>query len=92
MAEQFSGTLSNNKLKEKMNALEDTSTNGAIEGNTRSETCIIASIMKIDRYYSSVMEEMSELSPSAKIFLDKQDYIGFFKSCGPNCVRGIRRS
>ena len=45
MAEQFSGTLSNNKLKEKMNALEDTSTNGAIKGNTRSETCIIASIM-----------------------------------------------
>ena len=35
---------------------------------------------------------MSELSPSAKILLDKQDYIGFFKSCGPNYVRGIRRS
>jgi len=94
MAEQFSGTLSYNKLKEKMDALEDASTNGAMGalGKTRSETRIIASIMKIDRYYSSVKEEMSELSPSAKILLDKQDYIGFFKSCGPNYVRGIRRS
>merc|ERR1711957_477251 len=47
--------------------------------------------MRIERYYSSVREELSPLSEDALTLLDRQDYIGFFKSCGPNYIRSIRR-
>merc|ERR1719162_786911 len=48
--------------------------------------------MRIERYYSSVKEELSPLSEDALTLLDRQDYIGFFKSCGPNYVRSLRRA
>ena len=32
------------------------------------------------------------MSEDALTLLDAQDYIGFFKSCGPNYVRSIRRA
>ena len=48
--------------------------------------------MRIERYYSSVREELSSLSDDALTLLDRQDYIGFFKSCGPNYIRSIRRA
>jgi len=48
--------------------------------------------MRIERYYSSVKEEISPLSNDAYTLLDKQDYVGFFKSCGSNYVRSIRRA
>merc|ERR1712161_100839 len=48
--------------------------------------------MSIMRYYSSVREELSPLSEDALTILDRQDYIGFFKSCGPNYVRSLRRA
>ena len=48
--------------------------------------------MRIERFYSSLKEEVSPLSPDAATLLENQDYIGFFKSCGPNYVRGIRRA
>lgn len=48
--------------------------------------------MRIQRYYSSVREELSSLSEDALTLLDKQDYVGFFKSCGPNYVRSVRRA
>ncbi len=51
----------------------------------------ITSTMRMERYYSSVREETSSLSASAAEILDRQDYIGFFKACGPNYIRGIRR-
>ncbi len=47
--------------------------------------------MKIERYYSSIREENTNLTDDAAELLDKEDYIGFFKACGPNYVRGIRR-
>jgi len=47
--------------------------------------------MRIERYYSSVREELSPLSVDAKFLLESQDYVGFFKSCGPNYIRSIRR-
>jgi len=53
---------------------------------------MVVTTMRIDRYYSSVREEISPLSPAALILLDNQDYIGFFKSCGPAYVRSIRRA
>ncbi len=48
--------------------------------------------MRIERYYASLREEKSKLSEDAAFLLDRQDYIGFFKSCGPNYIRGIRRA
>ncbi len=47
--------------------------------------------MRIERYYSSVREDMANLHPSAVALLDRSDYVGFFKACGPTYVRGIRR-
>ena len=79
MAEQFYGTSSNNKLKEKINALEDTSTNGAIEGNTRSEICILSSIMKIDRYYSSVKEALLIVFSKFVSFIENATFTQLFQ-------------
>jgi len=58
----------------------------------KSNTRMISSTMRIERYYSSVREELSSLSDDALTLLDRQDYIGFFKSCGPNYIRSIRRA
>ena len=48
--------------------------------------------MRIERYYASVKDEPSRLSADAEFLIENQDYIGFFKACGPNYVRGIRRA
>jgi hypothetical protein len=48
--------------------------------------------MRIERFYSNLKEESSRLVDKATSFLDKQNYVGFFKICGPNYVRGIRRA
>lgn len=56
------------------------------------ESQIIVASMKLERYYSSVREEASPLAVDAFTLLDRQDYVGFFKACGPNYVRGIRRA
>lgn len=61
-------------------------------GSQESSARMITSTMRIERYYSSVREELSSLSDDALTLLDRQDYIGFFKSCGPNYIRSIRRA
>ena len=48
--------------------------------------------MRIERFYSNLKEESSRLVDKATSLLDKQNYVGFFKTCGPNYVRGIRRA
>ncbi len=48
--------------------------------------------MRIERFYSSVKEEASPLSDDAATLLEAEDYVGFFKACGPNYTRGIRRA
>lgn len=48
--------------------------------------------MRIERYYASVQEESSTLSNDAATLLARDDYIGFFKSCGPTYIRGLRRA
>jgi hypothetical protein len=53
---------------------------------------MVVSSMRLERYYSSVREDKSTLMLDAVTLLDAQDYIGFFKACGPNYVRGIRRA
>jgi len=52
----------------------------------------VVATMRVERFYSSVREEVSPLVISANTLLDKQDYVGFFKACGPNYVRSIRRA
>ena len=52
----------------------------------------VISTMRVERYYSSIREEVSPLADSAYRLLDRQDYVGFFMACGPNYVRSIRRA
>ena len=52
---------------------------------------IVAS-MRIERYYTSVKEELSSMTDSALTLINNKDYIGFFNSCGSNYIRGIRRA
>lgn len=59
-----------------------------VETNTR----YIVATMRIERYYASVREEVSPLLDEAVLLLERQDYVGFFKACGPNYIRGIRRA
>lgn len=58
----------------------------------QKQSKMITATMKIERYYSSVKEEVSPLAADAFALLDRQDYVGFFKACGPNYVRSIRRA
>jgi len=48
--------------------------------------------MKIDRYYSSILESSARMSDDVSKLLEIEDYIGFFKSCGTTFIRSIRRS
>jgi len=70
----------------------EASSSASVDTKSTSQMRMITASMKIQRYYSSVREELSPLSEDALTLLDSQDYIGFFKSCGPNYVRSIRRA
>ena len=59
---------------------------------TSSKTHYVVATMRIQRYYSSVREELSPLSAGAVELLNRQDYVSFFKACGPTYIRGIRRA
>ncbi len=52
----------------------------------------VASSMRVERYYSSIKEEVSPLTESAEELLSTQDYVGFFMACGSNYIRSIRRA
>ena len=67
------------------------SSNASGSSKTSGTSHIVTASMTLERYYSSVREEISPLADDAKQLLDSQDYVGFFKACGPNYVRGIRR-
>ena len=70
----------------------EASSSASVDRKSTSQMRMITASMKIQRYYSSVREELSPLSEDALTLLDSQDYIGFFKSCGPNYVQSIRRT
>jgi len=70
----------------------EVSVSASSSGKYTSQSRMIVATMRIERYYSSVREELSPLSDDALTLLDRQDYIGFFKSCGPNYIRSIRRA
>ena len=69
-----------------------------VRSETRSTTAtkarfrMVSATMRLERYYASVREEVSPLADDAMLLLETQDYVGFFKACGPNYVRGIRRA
>lgn len=47
--------------------------------------------MKVDRYYSSVLESTARMSEDAMKLLEARDFISFFGTCGTTYVRSIRR-
>jgi len=63
-----------------------------VDANLTVQSHFVMTTMRIDRYYASVMENKAPLSEDAKKLLDRKDYIGFYKACGPNYVRSIRRA
>ena len=60
--------------------------------NTETTTHFTVASMRIERFYASIREDASSIIPAAKDLLDRQDYISFFKACGPTYIRGIRRA
>ncbi len=72
--------------------ISDTVTAEVAEVATSSQIHFIMAMMKIERYYSSLKEDRSPITPNALTVIDRQDYVTFFKACGPNFVRGIRRA
>lgn len=62
------------------------------DSKTTSMSQSLYSVMRIERYYSSLREEISPLADDAATLLAEEDYVGFFKACGPNYIRGIRRT
>jgi hypothetical protein len=86
MSGKVSGSFGYWGIKAELNA-EATS-----QSKTKKSKHVVASTMRIERYYSSVKEDQSDLSSDAFELLDNQDYIGFFKACGPNYIRSIRRA
>ena len=86
MANKFSYSFGYGWFKGKVNS------DSKSQSNTESKTRYVTSSMRIERYYASVREEISPLSPDAATLLNRQDYVGFFKACGPTYVRGLRRA
>jgi len=86
MQGKVSGSFGYYGIKAEFNA--EASSNSKFEKTKH----IVTATMRIERYYSSVKEEKSDLSPDALELLTSKDYVGFFKACGPNYVRGIRRA
>ncbi len=71
---------------------KETNTSESRSSKEAGKEYVVNALMRIERYYASVKEEISPLSNSASTLLENQDYVGFFKACGPNMVRGIRRA
>lgn len=70
----------------------ETKTSESSSSKETGKQYVVNAVMRIERYYASVKEDVSPLSNSASTLLENQDYVGFFKACGPNMVRGIRRA
>lgn len=86
MAGKVSGSFGYPGIKAELSAERKSSS------KNKQKTHVVASTMRVERYYSSVREDQSDLSSDAFELLDNRDYIGFFKACGPNYIRSIRRA
>ena len=67
-------------------------TSNLILNSLNVNTFIVVATMRIERYVSSLKEEISLMSKDTTSLLDKQDYVGFFKTCGSSYVKSIRRA
>lgn len=93
LAGPLSKTFAYANIKEEINNLQTSNAaNAASSNNSVPRTYFFVTTLRVDRFYSSVKEELSPLSEAATKLLDSQDYIGFFQSCGSNFVRSIRRA
>lgn len=88
---RVSHTFGYAKIKASSEESFETGTDVAVNQNVPSARLVVAT-MRINRYYTSIREELSPLTADAKTILDNKDYVGFFKSCGANYVRSIRRA
>ena len=88
---RVSHTFGYAKIKASSEESFETGTDIAVNQNVPSARLVVAT-MRINRYYTSIREELSPLTADAKTILDNKDYVGFFKSCGANYVRSIRRA
>uniref|UniRef100_A0A7S1BKA5 Uncharacterized protein n=1 Tax=Corethron hystrix TaxID=216773 RepID=A0A7S1BKA5_9STRA len=52
----------------------------------------VVSVMKVDRYYTSIDETASTLTAQVTQMLSRGGIIQFFQACGPNYIRAIRRT
>lgn len=53
---------------------------------------VVAATMKIDRFFSSLLEDNGKLSYDAMKMLENEEYLNFFTACGPNYVRSLHRA
>lgn len=74
------------------NLINDLNQIPAKDKANKPRTYFFITSMRVERFYSSVSEDSSKLTEDALTLLTKQDYVGFFQSCGPNYVRSIRRA
>ena len=86
LSKSFSTSFAYGSVKKEFEQTYDSSS------TSTSTVHYILSSMRIERYYASVKDEASQLTADAAFLIQNQDYIGFFKACGPNYVRGIRRA
>uniref|UniRef100_A0A7S1FUM5 Uncharacterized protein n=1 Tax=Corethron hystrix TaxID=216773 RepID=A0A7S1FUM5_9STRA len=65
--------------------------NAEHDSRTDTKTHSIMGVLTVDRYHSSLDENGSELSMAAKELIKRDEFIGFFKTCGPGFIRSLRR-
>ena len=61
--------------------------NAASTATAGRKTYRILGNMKVNRYYSSILESTAKMSGDALTLLDREDYVGFFKTCGTTYIR-----
>ena len=89
MEDQLSGEIQNSFAYDFIK--NEVSENTESSTVSTSQKHYVMSTMAIERFYASIKEEVSPISPPAVSLLDRQDYIGFFMACGSNYIRSIRR-
>jgi len=91
---QYSDSFSYGKVKNIVKStIDGREKNGNVQNtqNNKKKKYHILGNMKINRYYSSILESTARMSGKALTLLDKGDYVGFFKTCGTTYIRSIRR-
>ena len=59
--------------------------------NTNSSTYVVVVTMRLERYFSTLLEEKSQISNDVTDMIEDKNYFNIFTTCGANYVRSIRR-